>query len=125
MLETSLGVVTIDLFCDECPTTCKNFLKLCKTKYYNNCIFHNVQKDLLIQTGDPTWTGNGGESVYAKLYGEQAKFFESEIRKDLKHTKAGTVSMALSGTLGDKGLHGSQFFITTCDNIDHLLFNIN
>ena len=64
ILETSLGDITIDLFVKECPNTCKNFLKLCKIKYYNNCLFHNIQKDYIIQTGDPTGTGKGGESIY-------------------------------------------------------------
>ncbi len=116
ILETSLGELTIDLFCEQAPKACLNFLKLCSSKYYNNCIFHNVQKDMLVQSGDPTWTGNGGESVYAQLYGEQARFFEGEPREALTHAKAGTVSMAVSSRLGEKFFHGSQFFITTSDN---------
>lgn len=64
ILETSLGDITIDLYVKECPNTCKNFLKLCKIKYYNNCLFHNIQKDYIVQTGDPTGTGKGGESIY-------------------------------------------------------------
>jgi peptidyl-prolyl cis-trans isomerase-like 4 len=64
LLETTFGDIIIDLFTEECPNTTKNFLKLCKIKYYNNCLFHNIQKDYLIQTGDPTNTGKGGESIY-------------------------------------------------------------
>lgn len=45
-------------------TACKNFLKLCKLKYYNFCIFHHIQANFVAQTGDPTGTGSGGESVY-------------------------------------------------------------
>lgn len=79
LIETSLGELTIDLRVDEAPIACKNFLKLCKIKYYNNCLFYNVQQGLLAQTGDPTGTGRGGTSVYGLCYGEQAKFFEDEV----------------------------------------------
>eukprot|EP00947_MAST-08B_sp_MAST-8B-sp1_P006674 g6674.t1 len=71
MLETSLGMLVIDLYVEETPNACKNFLKLCKTKYYNNHLVFNVQHDFLLQTGDPTATGKGGTSIYGKLYGEQ------------------------------------------------------
>ena len=57
LIETSLGDLVIDLFADRCPKTTLNFLKLCKLKYYNNCLFFDVQKDFLVQTGDPTHTG--------------------------------------------------------------------
>ena len=89
MLETSKGDLVVDLFTEECPITSKNFLKLCKyahpliqqlwqrrkaaqltdararrIKYYNNVLFHNVQSNFIVQTGDPTGTGKGGDSVY-------------------------------------------------------------
>lgn len=64
LLETSVGDIIIDLYTDQCPNTCRNFLKLCKVKYYNGVVFHNVQKDYIIQTGDPTGTGRGGESMF-------------------------------------------------------------
>ena len=54
IIETTLGNITVDLYVNERPRTCLNFLKLCKTKYYNNCIFHNVQRSFIAQTGDPT-----------------------------------------------------------------------
>ena len=63
LLETSKGDVVVDLFVDDAPKTCLNFVKLCKLKYYNHCKFFDVQKDFMTQTGDPTNTGNGGESV--------------------------------------------------------------
>ncbi|PRP86884.1 peptidyl-prolyl cis-trans isomerase-like 4 [Planoprotostelium fungivorum] len=116
LIETSLGDVTIDLFVDDCPNATRNFLKLCKIKYYNNCLFHNIQKDFLIQTGDPTNTGKGGESVYGLLYGEQAKYFEDEIRPHLKHKKIGMVAMANPGP----NLNGSQFYITTAPALSAL-----
>uniref|UniRef100_A0A6I8QXM2 Peptidyl-prolyl cis-trans isomerase n=1 Tax=Xenopus tropicalis TaxID=8364 RepID=A0A6I8QXM2_XENTR len=95
---------------------CLNFLKLCKIKYYNYCLIHSVQKDFIIQTGDPTGTGRGGESLYCKIYGDQAKFFESEKVPRIKHKKFGTVSMVNNGN----DQHGSQFLITTGENLDYL-----
>ena len=44
LLETSKGDIVIDLHTELCPVACKNFIKLCKLKYYNFCLFHNVQK---------------------------------------------------------------------------------
>eukprot|EP01114_Cavostelium_apophysatum_P024930 TRINITY_DN9987_c0_g1_i1.p1 TRINITY_DN9987_c0_g1~~TRINITY_DN9987_c0_g1_i1.p1 ORF type:complete len:477 (-),score=117.51 TRINITY_DN9987_c0_g1_i1:12-1388(-) len=116
LLETSLGDIVIDLFTKDCPFATKNFLKLCKTKYYNNCLFHNIQKNFLIQSGDPTNTGKGGDSIYGILYGEQAKFFEDEIRPHLRHKKKGTVAMASSGP----NTNTSQFYITVEDNLTNL-----
>ncbi|GBG68377.1 hypothetical protein CBR_g2920 [Chara braunii] len=104
LLETSVGEMVVDLFVDECPMTCKNFLKLCKIKYYHNCLFHTIQKDFLVQTGDPTNTGTGGDSMYKFLYGDQARFFDDEIRPKLKHNKVGTVAMASAG----ENLNASQ-----------------
>lgn len=96
LIETSRGEITIDLFVKECPKASKNFLKLCKIKYYNNCIFFNVQRDFIIQTGDPTNTGRGGDSLNSILYGEQAKYFEDEFHPKIK-PKLGSVLMANRG----------------------------
>lgn len=109
LLETSVGDIVIDLFTDDCPITAKNFLKLCKIKYYNGCLFFNLQPNFIIQSGDPTSTGKGGMSIYGKMYGEQATFFEDEIRKSIRHNKIGLVSMANNGT---ENSNRSQFFIT-------------
>ena len=78
IVETTEGTITIDLHVDSCPKTCLNFLKLCKTKYYNNCLFFNVQQNFIAQTGDPTGayllflsflgTGKGGTSIFGKMY---------------------------------------------------------
>eukprot|EP01133_Synstelium_polycarpum_P017376 gene17376-20731_t len=117
LIETTLGDIVIDLYTQECPTTTKNFLKLCKIKYYNGCLFYNVQKDFIVETGDPTNKGDGGESIYGQLFGAEAKYFEDEIRpKKLTHANIGTVSMANNG----KNLNGSRFFITTRANIDYM-----
>jgi peptidyl-prolyl cis-trans isomerase-like 4 len=116
ILETSLGELTVDLYVTETPETAKNFLKLCKIKYYNNCLFHNIQRDYIVQTGDPTNTGKGGESIYGVLYGEQAKYIPDEIKPHLIHNKKGLLSMANAGP----NLNGSQFFITTGDELPQL-----
>jgi peptidyl-prolyl cis-trans isomerase-like 4 len=120
-IETSVGDIVIDLHTKLCPNTCLNFLKLCKIKYYNFCCFHNVQKDFMVQTGDPTATGKGGESIFGILHGPTERYFPAEIRSKLKHKKIGTVSMAVASDGAEgKGVSGSQFFITTGENLDYL-----
>merc|ERR1712227_49377 len=116
VIETTQGDLTVDLFLKERPKTCLNFLKLCKTKAYNLNLFHTVQLDFIAQTGDPSGTGRGGESVFCQLYGEQAKYFESETIPRIRHTKHGLISMV---NCGDNVL-GSQFFITLGSNLDSL-----
>ncbi|KAM9496008.1 peptidyl-prolyl cis-trans isomerase-like 4 [Clarias gariepinus] len=116
LLETTLGDIVVDLYTEERPKACLNFLKLCKIKYYNYCLIHNVQRDFIIQTGDPTGTGRGGESVFCKLYGDQARFFDAEKAPRIKHKKKGTVSMVNNGN----DQHGSQFLITSGENLDYL-----
>lgn len=64
LIQTSKGDFTVDLFYEKCPKACQNFISLCLIKYYNNNIFFNIQKGFMIQTGDPTNTGKGGESIY-------------------------------------------------------------
>ena len=56
MIETSLGEFVVDLYADKCPLAAKNFIKLCKAKYYNGVLIYNVQQNFMIQTGDPTGT---------------------------------------------------------------------
>ncbi|KAM5586721.1 hypothetical protein ABKV19_005571 [Rosa sericea] len=116
LIVTSLGDIVVDLYTDRCPLTAKNFLKLCKIKYYNGCLFHTVQKDFTAQTGDPTGTGSGGDSIYKFLYGDQARFFGDEIHLDLKHAKTGTIAMASAG----ENLNASQFYFTLRDDLDYL-----
>ncbi|KAJ2367099.1 Peptidyl-prolyl cis-trans isomerase-like 4 [Coemansia sp. RSA 2611] len=114
LLETSLGDIVVDLFVDETPLASKNFLKLCKSKYYNFTYFHRVERDFIAQAGDPTGTGNGGQSIYGQLGG--SALVPGEIRPQLKHER-GTVSMVgQSGT----GAVGSQFFIALGDQVDYL-----
>lgn len=69
-------------------------------RYYDNTIFHRIVKDFLIQGGDPTGTGMGGDSVYGKP-------FKNEIHSRLKFQRRGLVAM-----VNDEEGNGSQFFIT-------------
>ncbi|RLM97663.1 hypothetical protein BBO99_00004194 [Phytophthora kernoviae] len=101
VFETSVGDFTVELYSEHAPKTCWNIAELARRGYYNNTIFHRIIKDFMIQGGDPTGTGRGGESIYG------AKF-DDEITKELKHTGAGVLSMANSGP----NTNGSQFFIT-------------
>lgn len=116
LIETSKGDIVIDLFVEERPKCCINFLKLCKIKFYNFCLFHNVQRNFLVQTGDPTSSGGGGQSIWGVLKGGKYRTFEAELLPRLNHVKVGTVSMADNGS----GCHGSQFFITTGENLEYL-----
>uniref|UniRef100_A0A914UWV6 Peptidyl-prolyl cis-trans isomerase n=1 Tax=Plectus sambesii TaxID=2011161 RepID=A0A914UWV6_9BILA len=116
LIETTLGDIVIDLFVKERPRACQNFLKLCKLKYYNFSLFHSIEENYVAQTGDPTGTGKGGESVFRFLYGDQARFFEMESLPKLRHKRAGAVSMVNNGD----DMHASQFFITLADDLDYL-----
>ncbi|KAF8540233.1 peptidyl-prolyl cis-trans isomerase-like 1 [Trichophaea hybrida] len=100
-LVTSMGNITLELYTDHAPRTCQNFATLAERGYYNDCPFHRVIPNFMIQGGDPTGTGRGGSSIYGGK-------FEDEIHPSLKHTGAGVLSMANSG----EDTNGSQFFIT-------------
>ncbi|KAJ1722937.1 Peptidyl-prolyl cis-trans isomerase-like 4 [Coemansia erecta] len=119
LVETSIGDLVIDLYTEEAPLTSKNFLKLCKTKYYNFTRIHRIECNFIAQTGDPTGTGQGGQSIYGELGG--SRYFPAEHPK-LKHARRGTVSMAVSQQTvrGQDGVSGSQFFITLGDDIEYL-----
>lgn len=101
ILHTSLGDVHIRLFGKDVPRTAENFCVHSRNGYYNGHIFHRVIKGFMVQTGDPTGTGTGGESIWG---GE----FADEFRPQLKHDRPYTVSMANAGP----NSNGSQFFIT-------------
>ncbi|XP_056693213.1 peptidyl-prolyl cis-trans isomerase CYP18-2 isoform X2 [Spinacia oleracea] len=100
-LQTSMGPFTIELYDKHAPRTSRNFLELSRRGYYDNVKFHRIIKEFIVQGGDPTGTGRGGESIYGKS-------FEDEIHPELKHTGAGILSMANAGP----NTNGSQFFIT-------------
>ncbi|ULU12554.1 hypothetical protein L3Y34_015663 [Caenorhabditis briggsae] len=116
LMETTLGDLIIDLFVKERPRCSLNFIKLCKKKYYNLNQFHSIEKNYVAQTGDPTGTGKGGESVYSDMYGEQGRYFEREDLPKMRHTRMGIVSFVNNGD----NMLGSQFFITLGENLDYL-----
>ncbi|XP_033844876.1 peptidylprolyl isomerase domain and WD repeat-containing protein 1 [Periophthalmus magnuspinnatus] len=101
IIHTTMGDIHIKLFPVECPKTVENFCVHSRNGYYNGHIFHRVIKGFMIQTGDPTGTGMGGESIWG---GE----FEDEFHSTLRHDRPYTLSMANAGP----GTNGSQFFIT-------------
>lgn len=100
-LHTDYGDIKLELFCEQCPKSCENFLALCASDYYNGCVFHRNIKGFMLQTGDPTGTGKGGNSIWGDK-------FEDELTDTLKHNVSGVVSMANNGP----DSNGSQFFIT-------------
>jgi len=116
LIETTVGDLVFDLHTEERPRSTLNFLKLCKIKYYNYCLFHSVRRNFIAQCGDPTGTGRGGESIYSFIYGDQAKYFDLEPKPRIKHKTKGTISFVNNGN--DK--HGSQFFITLGEGLDFL-----
>jgi cyclophilin family peptidyl-prolyl cis-trans isomerase len=101
VIETNRGTIVFELFPDKAPKTCENFTLLAKRGYYNGVIFHRVIDNFMIQSGDPTGTGRGGESAWGGK-------FEDEFHPSLRHSKPGIVSMANAGP----NTNGSQFFIT-------------
>ena len=64
MLKTSMGDITLELYWDHAPKTCRNFYELAKKGYYKGVIFHRIIPDFMVQGGDPTGTGRGGTSIY-------------------------------------------------------------
>ena len=115
VLETNQGTIEIELMPAVAPKACENFTKLAEKGYYNGLIFHRVIKEFMIQGGDPTGTGTGGESIWGKP-------FEDEVNVDVKFNKPGILAMANSG----RNTNGSQFVITTAKtpwlNMNHTIF---
>lgn len=107
VIKTNQGNLTIKLFDELAPKTVKNFIELSKKGYYDGVIFHRIIKDFMIQGGDPTGTGMGGESIY----GEK---FEDEFSMDLFNIR-GALSMANAGP----NTNGSQFFIVQNKNLPY------
>ena len=105
VMHTTLGDISIRLFGDKVPRTVENFVTKAKNGYYDGLIFHRVIKDFMIQGGDPTGTGCGGESIY----GEK---FEDEFHPELHNIK-GALSMANAGP----NTNGSQFFIVEASEV--------
>lgn len=102
VFETNKGNFEVTLFTDIAPKTCENFLGLAKKNYYKDVIFHRVIKSFMIQGGDPTGTGRGGESLWGGK-------FNDEFSKAARFDRPGLLAMANAGP----NTNGSQFFITT------------
>jgi peptidyl-prolyl cis-trans isomerase B (cyclophilin B) len=100
IMETSFGVIELELFMDECPITAGNFKDLTENGFYNNMVFHRIIKNFMIQSGDPNGDGTGGPGF--NIEGEASALA-------LKH-EFGSISMANSGS---PDTAGSQFFIVT------------
>jgi cyclophilin family peptidyl-prolyl cis-trans isomerase len=101
VINTNMGKIEIELFADKTPKTVENFVGLAEKGYYKGVIFHRVIDKFMIQGGDPTGTGRGGESIWGKP-------FEDEIVPSLTFDKPGYLAMANAGP----NTNGSQFFIT-------------
>ena len=99
VITTSEGVIKMRLFPEEAPKAVENFQTLAKSGYYDGLTFHRVIEDFMVQTGDPTGTGSGGESCWGE-------YFEDEVSPNL-HFYNGAVAMANRGP----DTNGSQFFI--------------
>jgi len=105
LVKTNRGDITIQLFPEHAPKTVENFVQLAKKGYYDGIIFHRVIPDFMIQGGDPTGTGMGGESIYGSS-------FEDEFSQELFNLR-GALSMANAGP----NTNGSQFFIVNNQNV--------
>ena len=105
LIKTNHGDIKVALFPELAPKTVANFVGLAKQGYYDGVIFHRVIEDFMIQGGDPSGTGMGGESIYGES-------FEDEFSRELYNLK-GALSMANAGP----NTNGSQFFIVTASNV--------
>jgi peptidyl-prolyl cis-trans isomerase A (cyclophilin A) len=113
LIDTTMGVIIVELFEDKVPITTRNFINLAYQGYFDGTIFHRVIKEFMIQGGDPSGTGMGGHAAeYHEGYGNpddpETWVIPDEFDDELKHNLAGILSMANSGP----NTGGSQFFIT-------------
>lgn len=106
-IKTNHGDMKFKLFPDHAPKTVANFVALAKDGYYDGIIFHRIIQDFMIQGGDPTGTGMGGQSIYGDS-------FEDEFSEELYNVR-GALSMANAGP----NTNGSQFFIVQNSKIPY------
>ena len=115
ILKTNLGSMKIELYCSSTPKTCLNFINLAKSGFYRGIKFHRLVKNFMIQGGDPTESGTGGQSYFGQE-------FEDEFHQSLSHDSRGIISMANHGP----NTNTSQFFIMfkECQRLDlkHTVF---
>ncbi|MCL1924452.1 MAG: peptidylprolyl isomerase [Defluviitaleaceae bacterium] len=99
-LHTNHGDITIRMFPEETPVAYENFVTHARNGFYDGVTFHRVIYNFMIQSGDPTGTGAGGESIFG--HG-----FSAEPSEELRHIR-GAVAMAHPN---DPNNNGSQFYI--------------
>lgn len=127
IIHTTQGDILVELFAKQTPLTCRNFLQLSLDGYYDNTIFHRLVPGFILQGGDPTGTGHGGESIYdrgafggeldpwpmelrkGKNAGPTGADFKDEFHSRLKFNRRGLLGMANEGS---PDTNGSQFFFT-------------
>ncbi|KAL2149418.1 hypothetical protein VTH82DRAFT_8069 [Thermothelomyces myriococcoides] len=127
IIHTTQGELAIELFAKQTPLTCRNFLQHSLDGYYDNTIFHRLVPGFILQGGDPTGTGHGGESIYdggafsgdldpwpmdqrrGQNAGPTGVNFKDEFHSRLKFNRRGLLGMANEGVPDS---NGSQFFFT-------------
>jgi len=108
VIETNKGTIRFELLEADAPKTTDNFIKLAERGYYDGIIFHRVIKGFMIQGGDPTGTGRGGESAAGGRFNDEINPTSAVYQRGYK---AGTVAMANAGP----NTSGAQFFIMHSD----------
>jgi len=108
VIQTNKGTIRFELLEEDAPRTAENFRLLAEQGYYDDIIFHRVIKGFMIQGGDPTGTGRGGQSAWGGKFADEIDP-KSEVYR--RGYKAGTVAMANAG----RNTNGSQFFIMHAD----------
>ncbi len=103
ILHTNYGDVYVRVFPEQAPKAVENFKTLSRAGYYDGVLFHRIVKGKIVQTGDPTGIGNGGESCFGT-------YFEDEFNPSLGNFR-GALAMANAG----EDMNGSQFFINQAD----------
>lgn len=132
VLHTTSGDISLELWAQQLPLTCRNFLQHCLDGYYNDTFFHRLVPGFILQGGDPTGTGSGGESIYdggafseareqggiwpmedrkGQNAGPQGVGFKDEFHSRIKFNRRGMIGMANEGP----DTNGSQFFLTLGD----------
>ena len=110
-IKTTLGDIILTLYPEVAPKTVKNFFELSRSGYYDGVIFHRVIPNFMIQGGDPTGTGRGGESIYGSA-------FEDEFSNQVFNFN-GALSMANAGP----NTNGSQFFIVSAQEVPQAMLD--
>ena len=108
VIETTKGTIKVELLEEDSPKTTENFITLAQRGYYDGIIFHRVIKGFMIQGGDPTGTGRGGESAWGGRFNDEINPSSAVYKTGYK---AGTLAMANAGP----NTNGSQFFIMHSD----------